>query len=180
MKKILAFMLVVILCLSLCGCMGTSQQQSTVTYKDFEGGAVGTPDEFPAVASSDESSADEAKYKNDLRGLCTYLKDKNCVFDYEDAIVTDASLIGADDGYKFMYKFEDGEVVLEVYSYSKTDSEWYQQAKANGEITLLGVTFEAILSENGKYLMVYSDSKNRTERKDAIIDVFNSFYSQAK
>ncbi|MBE6737302.1 MAG: hypothetical protein E7566_01420 [Ruminococcaceae bacterium] len=175
MKKILAFMLVVILCFSLCGCMG-AQPQPTVEYKDFEGGAVGTPDEFTAsAATSDEA---KPKYENNLKGLCTYLKDKNCVYAYKDAIVPTASMIGADEGYKFMYKYDGGDVVLEVYSYSDTDNKWYQQAKADGEITLLDETFEAILSENGKYLMIYSDSKERAERKDAIVEVFKSFYAE--
>ncbi len=180
MKKILAFMLVVVLSLSLCGCMG-SKPKSTVDYKSFEGGAVSSPDEFPAT--TDESTADEAakpKYENNLEGMCKYLEDKNCVYALKDAIKTTASMIGADKGYKFMYTYDGGQVVLEVYSYSDTDNEWYQQAKNDGKITLLDVTFDAIISENGKYLMTYSDSANRTERKDAVVAVFNSFYAEAK
>lgn len=194
MKKILAVLLSLVFVFSLCACVPKNKGE-TREYKTIEG-AVGTPDEFKfvtedlsAVSTSDESSVDEAanpvnKYDDNLKGLCKYLKDKNCVFDLADAITSSASLIGADEGYKFVYNFEDGLVDVEVYSYSDRDNQWYKQAQAEGKITISekvdNTTFEAILSENGKYMMVYHDSKNREDRKEAVVDVFNSFYAEAK
>ena len=189
MKKILAFMLVIVMAFSLAACGGSGSSEKTV--KTLEG-TVGTPDEFGLVevastsdeATNDEATTPEKKYNNNIKGLCAYLKDKNCVFDIADAIVATASLIGADEGYKFVYEFEGGSIDLEVYSYSDKENQWYKQAVAEGKVTLSdeveNSTFEATVSENGKYLLVYNDSKNREDREEAVLAVFNSFHAKAK
>jgi len=213
MKRILAFMFVVILALSLCACGGTAVNAPKLAeVKD----KVGSPDKFVSesaegtedVASSDEAAtADEAKaknkYPNTLVGMCEYLADKNCICEVsydkkekkltvdesvkDSLIVPEAELIGAEDGYKFTYIYDGGTVVVEVYSYKNTDNQWYKQAREEGKITLSDKvengTFDAIISENGKYLMVYNDSakgEKRDERRDDVIAVFNSFYNTAE
>lgn len=176
MKKILAFALAIVMVLALGACSFGGTQTEEKKVKEITN-AVSTPDE----------AIDTKKYADNLDGLCAYMADKNCVYDFEkstadeviDPIVMDADLIGADAGYKFIYKYEGSEVVLELYSYSKFDTKWYKQVKEDGKITVSedveNGTFDAILSKNGKYLMVYTDAANRTERRDAVIKIFNSF-----
>ena len=196
MKKILAFMLLVVLALSLCACSSssTATQPKLAEVK----GEVGTPDEFVLDATADQVEVN--KYADDIVGLCEYLADKNCISevnydskakkltvdeDVKDSlIVAKAELIGAEAGYKFTYTYDGGSVVVEVYKYKDTNNKWYKQAKAEGKITLSDEiengTFDAILSDNGKYVMIYNDSvegEARTERREAVIKVFNSFYN---
>ena len=176
MKKILAFALAIVLVLSMGACSFGGNTTEEKKVKEITAD-VATPDE----------AINTKKYVDSLDGLCSYMADKNCVYKFEkstndeivDPIVMDATLIGADAGYKFIYDYQGAEVVLELYSYSKFDSQWYKQAKEEGKITISkdvdNSTFDVILSKNGKYLMVYTDASNRTERRDAVIAIFNSF-----
>lgn len=174
MKKIFAFTLVIVMALSLCAC-GRRTTTTTPEYKTLSGDVV-TPDEV--VSSQD--------YADTLEGLCKYLEDKNCIYELPqasgdekitDPVVMSAGTIGADKGYKFTYKYEGKEIVTELYSYTDTDNKWYQQAVAEGKITLSDEiengTFEVVV--NGKYVMVYNDSADRAERKTQVIDAFKSF-----
>lgn len=176
MKKILAFAMVVLMVLTLGACASSSSSSQTKVESITD--AISTPDE----------TAGTKEYSDDLRGLCDYMADANCVYalpeSTEDEKMTDpvameANLIGADEGYKFTYTYEGGTVVVELYSYSDFDSEWYKQAKNEGKITISteidNGTFDAVLSDSGKYLMIYSDSKDRTDREAEIIKVFKSF-----
>ena len=177
MKKILAFAIAVLLVLSLGAC--TFGGTNTTEQKEVK--------EITKAVSTPDEAIDAKKYADDLDGLCKYMTDKNCVYKFEkstddeiiDPIVMDADLIGAEQGYKFVYNYEGSEVVLELYSYKNFDNQWYKQAKSEGKITISedveNGTFDVIVSKNGKYLMIYTDAANRKDRRDAVIDIFNSF-----
>lgn len=173
MKKILAMLMVAVLSISLCGCMSTKS----------------TTPQIPTV--TEPASADEVaytSYANTLRGLCEYMADKGYVYDLpeatgdelKDPVKMDASFIGADEGYKFTYMFGDKTITVELYSFSKTDGEYYQQAKAEGKVTIAtdikNGTVNAVVSDSGKYMMMYSDAGNRADREAKIVEDFKTFY----
>ncbi len=173
MKKILCFALIIVLALSLGACMprssGTKVQKVT-----------------------DPTNAEEivfTNYEDSLRGVCEYMADLGYVYDLpestgdemKDPLAMNAELIGADEGYKFTCDYEDSTINVEIYSFSKTDGKFYQQGKEEGKIVLSAEidngAFEVTFSGNGKYMMVYDDSADRTERKDAAVKAFEAFYA---
>lgn len=173
MKKILAFILAVAVVLSLCGCMSAAKVQKVQTVTD--------PTSTEGISYKD--------YNDTLEGLCAYFADLGYAYNFTEAtkdqaadpVVMAADMIGADKGYKFTYTYSGDTVVLELYSYTDTDSDLYKQAKAEGKITitedLAEGTVDVTLSDNGKYLMVYSDEGENEERENAIVDAFKGFWA---
>lgn len=173
MKKILAFMLFVVLSFSLCGCMSTASN-------------------VPKIQTvTDAATADEVvytAYEDSLRGVCEYMEDKGFVYalpeatgdELTDPVKMNAAYIGADEGYKFTYVYDEKTVTVEIYSFSKTDGVHYSQAKSEGQVTIAeGVqngTVKATLSGNGKYMMMYTDAGERTDREAKAIEAFGAFY----
>lgn len=174
MKKILCMVLVVILALSLGACMPRSGNTTKVQEV------------------TDPTSTEEIKfadYADTLRGVCEYMADLGYIYDLPESTgdeMTDphtmnAAIIGADEGYKFTCNYKGSSINVEIYSFSNTEGEYYAQAKSEGKITLSSDiesgTFDVTLSGNGKYLLVYDDSEDRAERKEAAIKAFEAFYA---
>ncbi len=174
MKKILCFALVIVMALSLGACMPQS-------------GSVTKVQKVTDPATTDEVAA--VNYSDSLRGVCEYMADLGYVYDLpestgdemKDPLAMNAGLIGADEGYKFTCDYEGSTINVEIYSFSNTDGEHYKQGKEEGKITISkdieNGTFEVAFSGNGKYMMVYDDSADRAERKDAAVKAFEAFYA---
>lgn len=173
MKKFLAFILVAVLAVSLCACASTA---TTTKIQDV----------------TDPTSTEGIEYTNyedSLEGLCEYFADLGYAYAFPestedemtDPVVMSADMIGADKGYKFTYNYGGETTVLELYSYSDTDSDFYKQAKSEGKITVTEEldegTVDVILSDNGKYLMIYNDPAENAERETAITEAFKGFYA---
>lgn len=175
MKKILAFVLTVLLVLSLAGCGGKAAAGPT-QIKD--------PENRDSVKFTD--------YPDTLEGLCEYMADMGYAYDFKDGATGDeakdpvpmrAKMIGADRGYKFTYAYDGKNGVLEVYSYSDFDNQWYQQIVNEGKLTvaegLEDGTVEAILSDNGRYVLIHSYEGKNEDRMNAIENTFKGFYADA-
>lgn len=175
MKKILAFMLLIVLALSLCACMPASNNTPKIPTLE-------------EVASADEAAVAYTSFEDSLRGVCEYMAKKGYIYDLpeatgdemKDPVKMDASFIGADEGYKFTYIFDEKTVTVEIYSFSNTDGEHYRQAKSEGKVTVVedvkNGTVNAVLSGNGKYMMMYSDTGNRADREERATEAFKAFY----
>ncbi|MBQ8001736.1 MAG: hypothetical protein IJ298_11195 [Ruminococcus sp.] len=173
MKKIFAMLLVVVLVLSLTACMNTSNTPKIQKVTD--------PTSVEGIEYKD--------YEDSLEGLCAYFADMGYAYDMPEAtgdemtdpVVMRADMIGADKGYKFTYTYAGETVVLELYSYTDTDSDFYKQAKSEGKITVTEEldegTVDVVLSDNGKYLMIYNDPAEDAEREAAITEAFKGFYA---
>ncbi len=173
MKKIVVLVLALMLAVSLCACMPNANTPKIQTVTD--------------PATTDEIKVEN--YEDSLEGLCAYFADMGYVYampettgdEMKDPVVMRAEMIGADKGYKFTYTYGDEIVVLELYSYTDTDSDFYKQAKNEGKITVTEEleegTVDVVLSENGKYLMIYNDPAENAEREAAITEAFNGFYA---
>ncbi len=172
MKKITLVLLSVVLMISLCACKSNAN-----TTKIQE-----------VTAPTDTSDIIYSDYDNTLEGLCQYFADLGYAYDFPEAtgdemtdpVVMRADMIGADKGYKFTYTFEGNNVVLELYSYSDKESDFYKQIESEGKLTVTESidegTVDAVLSNNGRYVMMYTPAKENEERDAAILEAFKSFY----
>lgn len=122
------------------------------------------------VATGDEASSLNANdYKNDLEGLCNYFAAYGYINPKDESKLTemDASLIGAKEGKKFLaVRIDDVDVkniYIELYEY-KTDElnatadEVIGSVKKDGTFSILELPeVNAVMSDNGKFLMIYND-----------------------
>lgn len=173
MKKILCFALIIVLALSLGACMPRNSGPKVQKVTD--------PTNAEDIVA--------ANYEDSLRGACDYMTDLGYIYalpestgdEMKDPLAMNAGLIGADEGYKFTCDYDGSTINVEIYSFSKTDGKYYQQGKKEGKVTLSNEiesgTFEVTFSGNGKYMMVYDDSADRAERKNAAVKAFEAFYA---
>ncbi len=103
----------------------------------------------------------------------------------------DSALIGAEKGRKYATTYNGKNITVELYSYdtanlNDTAKSIIESVKNDGTFTILEFSpVKAYLSDNGKYLMVYSDASidesktdddNYTHREQVIED-FKAFYA---
>ena len=103
----------------------------------------------------------------------------------------DASAIGAKEGKKFAAKYAGSNIIIELYSYDtkKTNStadEIVKSVKDNGTFSIYGLPdVTAYLSDNGNYLMIYTDTaidktnpdknSDNYKRREQVIKDFKAF-----
>ena len=176
MKKIIAALLAaVVITISASGCMG----------------GMGAK---PAVATGDEAkSQNAADYPDTYEGLCNYLASFgyiNPLKDNDDVtyVVMDYALVGATHGRRYTEQTKK-KATIEIYDYSEarsaTADEILAGMKDKGTFTVLGLPeVKAILSNNGKYMMVYNDksiNENNEEQEEyklrqEIVEKFKTFH----
>ncbi len=185
MKRVLAALLCAgMLIVFASGCMG--------------GGKQTNPED---VATGDEaSSLDPKDYKNNFEGLCNYFAAYGYINPkYDDKNTKmDASLIGAKVGKKFTaIRIDDKDVnniTIELYEYdtqnhNATADEVIGSVKEDGTFSILELPrVNAYLSDNGKYLMIYTDkgldeSKTDSDNykwREEVLEKFKTFHSNEK
>jgi len=96
----------------------------------------------------------------------------------------EAQFIGAARGEKFSNTVANNEsVTVELYEYDLSNlgeeaNTVIASVKESGKFTLLEKEVEAYLSDSGKYLMIYTDTKNEEEnlaQKEKAIELFQAF-----
>ena len=171
-KICLALALAALLCLSFAGC--AARGTTSVSTLPIDG--------------SDGSTAadvDPAGYSRDIMGLVAYLEDSGLVTG--DRVQMSYDVIGAKNGYKYNYRYNDSNVQLEVYEF---DTENLPEAgktvqaslKASGEFDVLGNAVKGTLSANGQFLLVYTDTKTdevSTAHRDRVTERFTAFAETA-
>lgn len=195
MKKIIsAFMCMGIIAATLTGC-GYNDALENSNKKETQATESAQTETTPVVKDSN--------YKDNLAGLADYLADKGYIekkkdketqkeiIDESKVTKMDAKLIGAKEGNKY----EVGKsIYLEIYVYDtenldNTAENIIASVKADGKFEILDLpAVEAFLSDNGKYLMVYTDltikkdnpdttAQNYIIRQDCIED-FKAFHAE--
>lgn len=158
-----------------------------VTVSGTQSAAVSSA--APAVSSSQASSeasperkVDAAKYEDSLTGLVSYLG--ACGYVQGNGTKTEFQLIGAKSGYRYTGYVEKKETVTaEFYAYdpsnlNDTAKKVLDSVKQNGSFTLFGKVVPAVLSDSGKYLMIYQDTSSadaNTTRKKEVTEAFKSY-----
>lgn len=163
MKKILLFISSIAVIFSLSSCrIGVNAPNYTDAPKTVNG-------------------IEQNSYEDNLSGLMAYFKDKGYVAGEPKKM--SSALIGAKDGYRYEFKYEDIIVRIELYEYDLDNlnndaKQILQRVKEEGLITVQGTTVDGFVSDNGKYLMVYTSNKESEEaaqRKEEVIKDFKSY-----
>lgn len=169
MKKILILALAVVMAGTMAACgMGDV------------GGASSAP--VSSVASQAESSAVGADSMDDnLSGLVKYLAANSALSGNPEEMKAD--FIGAKSGvkYHFSYNGKDN-VTVELYEFdpnlnSKAQSV-FDEIKAKGQFKIMSQEVPAVVSDSGKYLMVYKDtvvSDQNKKHQDDVTKLFKEF-----
>lgn len=137
-------------------------------YSDALDSQVSETQATNSESSSNSEKKTEVKdsdFKDSLDGLCKYF-DKLGYIEYKDdkTTVMDASLIGAKEGKKFTSTYNNKQVTIELYAYdieklNETANDVIASVKKDGTFSILELPpVKAYLSDNGKYLMVYTDA----------------------
>ncbi|QEY35155.1 hypothetical protein FL966_08960 [Caproiciproducens galactitolivorans] len=147
------------------------------------GDVGGTPAPASSSAASQPvSSAVSADSMDDnLSGLVKYLAANSVLFGNQEQMKAD--FIGAKKGvkYQFSYNGKDN-VTVELYEFdtslNSTAQTVFDEIKAKGSFKMMSQEVPAVISDNGKYLMVYKDtvtSDQNQKRQDEVTKLFKEF-----
>lgn len=187
-RAIITFLCVGLVAIMMVGC----------GYKDALASNSSTSATTETKSTNDEANekkVSDADYKDNFDGLCSYFADlgyidtKDGKIDDSKAVVMDYALIGATAGKKFTTQYVGNQVLIELYAYdtNKLNDEAkkvIESVKKDGTFTILDLpAVKATLSDNGKYLMIYTDNsideskpkENFTHRED-VMKSFKSFH----
>ena len=158
MKK-LALITAVIIAVSACfvGCAANDPLSNKDAYT-----ATQATQEATEATHDEPKSVNPSDYENNVDGLCKYLK----ALDYlqGEPVKMAADLIGAEKGYRYVFTYEKGNINAELYEYNTNNlndkaKATIESVKKNGYFQIQGFDkVEAYMSDNGKYLIIYSDS----------------------
>ena len=176
-KKIRLAAITVLLSITLTACAAPGGTSPTLVLPWEDTGNTSV-----SITKEDVDDIKAADYDNDLDGLCAYLKDSYIVAG--DPVEMSYAVIDAEGGYKYSFKYRSSELHIELYSFDL--EELTQRAETNlksvrdtGKFTVLETEVSAVISDSGKYIMIYSDSSGSDENKaqeDRAVELFQGFY----
>lgn len=176
-KKRIAALLAAALCIALTGCAAPSTSTASLETSSVtsEGETVSAPEKNPA------------NYDSDLQGLCKFFEDSALVAG--DRVQMSFDVIGAENGYKYAFRYNESNVQVELYAFGDEMSETAQavvdSVLANGSFEVLGNTVPGILSADNRYLMIYTDTKAGNDdtskaHYERALACFNTFTAAAE
>ena len=190
MKRFIA----AILCVGLIAAISTGCAYKDALSKDNTATTRAT-EATGNVATVDE--IDAKNFSDNLQGLSEYFAKKEYIttkdgkIDESTVTVMDASLIGAKEGKKYATSYGGKAVTIELYEYdvknlNDTAKAVVESVKNSGEFTILDLpSVKANLSDNEKYLMIYTDSSiddanpdkesDNYKHREEVIKNFKSF-----
>lgn len=142
-RKLAALLLAVVLCASLAAC--AAPQTSVETLE-----------------TSSTTEKDPADFEMDVDGMCDYFEASGLVAG--ERVQMSYDVIGAANGYKYTYQYNDSSVQLELYEFPTADLPEAAQTvidsvRENGSFEILDNTVPAQLSESGRFMIIYTDAK---------------------
>lgn len=191
MKKILALAAAAALALTLAACGGSPEQLPTLTVPGEESAssaasAVSGAESSSASGSEESSQAPrqeilESEFEDTLEGLCQYLEQNHAVTG--DKIEMSYKEIGAIGGFRYKFLYNGSTVQAEFYEFDlenldEKGRDCLDSVKAEGKFTVLDNEVPAALSNNGKYLMIYTDSNSdakNTAQRENVQKLFQEF-----
>lgn len=148
-------------------------------------GDVGGPSSSGSAssqASSQAPSMDQSGVEDNLQGLEKYLAGNGVLSG--DPTKMRADVIGAKSGARYQFSFNGkNNVTVELYEYDPTSlnstaQEIIDSVKSGSKFVLMGQQIPAVLSDSGKYLMIYKDTvssdgnKARAEQTETLFKQF--------
>lgn len=180
-KKILLGILSVLLVLSMTACVGgVSESLSKLTLPGED--ADSSASSSVAAAPKPEEMQD-TQVEDNLLGLCKLLEGSYAVAGEKTQMSYE--VIGAQDGYKYRFTYNGKTVQVEVYAFdlenpSDLATKVLTEIQENGYFVMLDKQVQATISDNGKYVMVYSDAgtdEKSTTQKARVLELFKKFKS---
>lgn len=180
MKKVFLFAVITTLLLSFTACSANDP-----TLKTSSAPAASSSSSSQSVSSAVSSTApvvDGSNLEDNLTGLETYLTSNKVIQGTPEKMA--AEFIGAKNGAKYKYSYEGKDnVAVEVYEYdtsalNATAIKTIDSVKKSGKFTIMDHVVEAVMSDNGKYLMIYTDSANgekNVAHKTDSVKIFKAF-----
>ena len=119
-----------------------------------------------------ESEISDADFKDNLDGLHDYFVAKEYIGKDLEATKMDAKIIGAEKGNKYKVS---NEITIELYEYAKNSTadeaskatEVINRVKETGKLAVIdGKSINAYVSDNEKYIMIYSDKSINDEKPE--------------
>ncbi|WP_411675776.1 hypothetical protein [Caproicibacter sp.] len=146
------------------------------------GGASSGASSSQASSSSSGPTVAQSSVEDSLKGLEKYLTGNGVLSG--DAAEMRSDVIGAKAGgrYQFSYNGKNN-VTVELYEFDPnsvngTAKQVLDSVKSSGQFTLMGQKITAVLSDSGKYLMIYQDTVTKDENKayaDKVTKLFKEF-----
>ena len=180
MKKFAVMLISLFMVFSLTGCMPSNQNNATASV-DLVLPTIAGEESGQEVLDIPEIS--DADYDDNIDGLCQYLTDAYAVAGDKTQMSYD--VIGAADGYRYLFRYNKSSVQVEVYAFdikqlSEEAEQNLESVKANGMLKVIDREIRAVISDSGKYVMIYQDSSaeeaNQTQR-ERVIQLFQAFHS---
>lgn len=189
-KKLSLLTMALVLALTLSACGGVAGPQL---------GTLALPTEPPVSGASAAAGAsqpetvvkeiylEDSKVEDTLDGLCEFLEGNYAVMGEEDQLTKEEMSyqeIGAKGGYRYKFMFGKSAVQVEVYEFdlkslNEKATTCLNEVKEKGAFTILNKEVPAILSDNGKYMMIYSDTsteQQNTAQKERVEKLFRAFH----
>jgi len=147
------------------------------------GDVGGTPAPSGSSTSSQASSeaspqVDESNYEDSVDGLAKYLAAKSLISGTPSTMRAD--FIGAEKGVRYQFGLNGKDnVTVELYQFPSTLNETAQKVldavKSKGSFTIMDQQVSAVLSDSGKYMLIYKDTTtNNDQNKKRQEDVTNA------
>lgn len=119
--------------------------------------------------------------------MCKYFEDNHLAVG--EKVQMSYDVIGALNGYKYAYRYNDSNVQLELYEFPTEDIPEAAQSvidslRADGSFTILDNTVPGHLSGDGRFLMIYTDAKSEKDEvskahKAHVLSCFDAFAEKA-
>lgn len=186
-KNIMKRILTAILCAGILAVTAVGCSYNDALYKDSNNSSQASEGSTQPTTSS----VSDKKYGNNLDGLVDYFVAKQYIDNKDNSVKMDASAIGAAEGKKFAANYSGANITIELYYYNTkatndTANKIIKSVNDNGTFSIYGLPdVTAYLSDNGNYLMVYTDAsidktnpdktKDNYKHREQVIKDFKAF-----
>ena len=134
-----------------------------------------------AAPAVDLEGLDAKEVEDNLEGLCQFLEGNYAVSGNKEEM--SYGEIGAKGGFRYRFTYNNSTVQVEVYEFDLKNLDEKAQTcldevKEKGTFTMLNQQVPAVLNNDGKYMMVYTDGKNEdanNQQKERVKELFLSF-----
>ena len=180
MKKITAAILGTVMAISLAGCRSAGPQLEKLSTEK----------------APDPDTVKVSDYADNLEGLEKYLVALEYIPEKTEPTNMLANVIGAKSGHRYNFIVDKSTVMTEIYEYDTDDlgeegKRVIDEVKKNGEFHVFdekvnideNIAYPAKLSDNGKYLLIYTDNSTdiaNVQRKADFAEKINNFHKNEK
>ena len=177
-KKLLALAAAACLAFTLAACGSTGTSLPSLTLPGGESSAVSGEEAGETALEPVEDTG----FSDDLEGLCQYMEENYAVAGEKEEMSYQE--IGAIGGYRYLFTYNGASLQVGFYQFDLEDLNEKAQAcldsvKAQGTFTILDNQVPAVLSDNGKYLMIYTDAKDddtSNAQRQRVEELFRGFH----